>query len=173
MRRNIHTIYVSMMATGLLAMSANAQNSDQFYDQQEQIGMSAGVKLTVPFGNTSKNKADKARLGLTLSLDHQTQNHWTGITKERSVNMLELGFFENGDPNVSLLGQDIYTSLFDPLYADDKDADKKSQKQSRDILLYMAGGAVVVVGAAYLVSEVIVNDVENCLGMVGQENARC
>jgi len=171
---NIRSLFIPAIIFGLTVPVAQAQNADHFYDTENRLGVSAGVKLTMPFGTTTKTRQDKARLGLTLSLDQQGTNRFSGLTQKSSVNMLELGIFENGDPNVSLMGQDIYGPLFGPLYAEDNEPGEDHAKDgSSDVWIYVVGGAVVLGGLTYLATNEFEDTVEDCFGLIGTGGNSC
>ena len=171
---NIRTLFIPAVIFGLTVPVAQAQNADNLYDSQNRLGVSAGVKLTMPFGATTKTQQDKARLGLTLSLDQRGNNRWTGLAQNNSVNMLELGLFEDGDPNLSLMGQDIYGPLFDPLYAENNDSDQGGVKKgSSDVWLYVVGGVAVLGAATYLATKEFEDTIEDCFNQIGRNDPAC
>lgn len=168
-RKIFKTTILATLLSASLALPAQAQSDAGYGSEFDRLGMNAGVKLTVPFGAQSKAKKDKARLGLTLSLDHQSQNRWSGLTNSKSADMLELGFYENGTPNLSFLGEDLYAPLFDPNYQQDEQANMSNTT------IYILVGAAVVASAALLVvaTNEYVDDYNDCLERNGGNTGRC
>ncbi|MEP4191194.1 MAG: hypothetical protein ABJN51_08950, partial [Sneathiella sp.] len=94
---------------GLFSTSAMAQNSDfrgshSLGETDGHMGISSGVKLTIPFSAKNDSYKEKARFGWTLSVDSPSQRLLGGLSSAQSTNVLELGFFENGQPNMMLIG---------------------------------------------------------------------
>jgi len=161
--------FLTTIFSAMLALPAQAQSDDGYGSEFDRIGLSGGVKLTVPFGTQSKAKKDKARLGLTVGLDHQSQNRWSGVTSSKSADLLELGFYENGTPNLSFLGEDLYAPLFDPNYQQDEQANMSNTT------IYIIIGAAVVAGTALLVvaADEYVDEYNECLRRNGGNTGRC
>jgi len=141
-----------------------AQSADDLFSlrNQNDISLSAGVELTLPFGaQRLADRQDQARLGLTLSIDRAYRSRNSAISDLRKSNLLELGVLENGDPNLMLLGQDIYGPVFDPLYS------KEDGKGGETQTLLIIGGlaAATVVATVILVDET--EDLFECAATFG------
>jgi len=188
MRANFKSLFIGFSALALFCQDAMAQTATPFsdpfssapfgsghFEASDRLGMRGGLQLTIPLGaqhqaRSTKTQKHKARLGLTLALDHQSQNRWSGVTSGRSANMLELGFFEGFDPNLSLMGQNFYQPDSGPLYANGANG------RSTKILLIVAGAAVVVGGTVILANELaeeIAEDLADCIIRLGENSSEC
>jgi len=146
----LHQMLITIGTTIGLSMPVLAQSSHHNFKETE-LGVSAGVQFTLPLGATRPDERDDyARIGLTLSFDQARQNNFSNFTERHHANLLELGFMEKGEPNIRLYDQDIYTPLFNPLYADE---DEGQDKKSNSTGWYIVGGlAVVGIGSYVLVN---------------------
>lgn len=152
----IYTLAAGLLSAPAIAINPNYDSSDGWPYHSDQLNINAGIKLTFPLNSPSYKTSPKARLGLNISLRHHESKRWNSGIKMRSIDILEWGVFENGDPNFSLLGQNIVEPKFDPLYANsDNENDKKpSEEDSKSrTRLYIAGGAVFLAISAVLINE--------------------
>ena len=133
-------------------------------------GMTSGIKLTIPFGAQPKKQSHQARLGLVLSLDHQTQNRWSGVHSERSADLIEIGLFSNATPNLSFGGQNILSPAL--LNADAEDGEPDENKSGSTGTILLVGGAVLVLGAVVAVNEVA-DDISDCFLNFTTDDPKC
>lgn len=152
---------------GLFSTPATGQNYDyrnnhSFGVTDNQVGISSGVKLTIPFTAQAHQPKGEARIGFTLSLDNRSQRHWTDSRLAHSTDILELGFFETGDPNIMLMGQKIYEPLFSPHELNAKTKDGTTSDVNSKTLLYLAGGAAILTGLAVVLVKDSTDDLVNC-----------
>jgi len=157
MQAALKFLTTATMTTLMIAPSLTAQTADDLYSLrgQNDIGITAGVQFTMPLGQKRRSSyQDKARLGLTLSVNREHASRYSGISELTKANLLEIGFWETGDPSLMLYGQDVYRPLFDPLYADEAEETDGPKKKKDNTLLYIAG----ITGAATIVSVVVLAD---------------
>lgn len=145
-------------------------------DPFEHVGLNAGLNLTIPLGaKPKKHDINKARVSFKLSLSHPET--YGPVTHGFKLNgdIFEIGMNFDGTPNLLMNGQDLYSPLFGPLYADEDGAkDKGGTDNETDPThsqeapgaggaggaLLIAGG-LVALGTVVLVSEAA-DDISDC-----------
>lgn len=164
----LNSILVITAAVLAFSPPSMAQSADDLYSlrNQNDIGLSAGVQFTMPFGGQHRSESDnQARLGLTLSVDREYGSRSSAILERSTFNLLEAGFWQSGEPNFMIGGQNVYRPLFDPLYADDeKEGDKNG---GGDTTLLIIGGVVVATGIATVVLIEETKDGIECTASLG------
>ena len=145
---------------------ASAQNSGIYeLGNQKQISTSIGLNFTMPLGQKRKHHLeDKARFGFNVGLAREYENRYSAIPTRININLLEMGYYLDGIPNLMLNGRDIYAPLFDPLYANDNeeaDTGNKTTSSGTGIALGIIVGAAAVVGLAAIVADGIEDDLRN------------
>jgi len=148
MKNLINALIGSSIFLGVAAFAqpTMAQSSSSLGLQKGQTtSVNAGVHFKVPFGAVRKEKIeDKARFGLMLSFDKGYTDSQTLITKRNKTEVMDFGFMFTGEPAMFVNGEDIYTPLFVPIYANDADPDqdKSTITVSKKKVLIAAGVAV-------------------------------
>ena len=138
-----------------LAQPAFAQSAGVYgFSAKQTADVNAGVHFKVPFGATRKDKAsDQARFGLMLSFDREYNDRNSIIPRRTRTDVMDLGFMFSGEPTMLLHGQDIYTPLFAPVYANgDPDQDKSKISVSKKSVLIAAGAALAAVAVVAVAS---------------------
>ena len=163
---------------GLSSTSAMGQNSDfrgsySLGETHGHIGISSGVKLTIPFSAKNDSHKEKARFGWTLSLDNPSQGLLGGLSSTQSTHVLELGFFENGQPNMMLMGQNIYAPIFDPSQMKADSGEESISPEKSKTILYVAGGALLLGGLTVALASEASDDLVNCDFSNGNSTPQC
>ncbi|MEP3656103.1 MAG: hypothetical protein ABJO36_14500 [Litorimonas sp.] len=163
---------------GLFSTSAMAQNSDfrgshSLGETDGHMGISSGVKLTIPFSAKNDSYKEKARFGWTLSVDSPSQRLLGGLSSAQSTNVLELGFFENGQPNMMLIGQNIYAPIFDPSQMRADSGEESVSPEKSKTILYVAGGALLLGGLTVAITSEAIDDLVNCDFSDGGNSPQC
>lgn len=158
----ICTIALGLFSTPAMAQISDYHSSHSFGSTYDQIGITSGVKLTVPFNTKTYSKKESARLGFTLSLDNHSQRQWAARPATSSANLLELGFFENDEPNIMLMGQNIYDPLFRPTKVNAKSANGAGESKKSNTVLYIAGGAALLAGLTVALASEASDNLVNC-----------
>lgn len=146
----------ALLGLGALVQPAYAQSAD-LYDLQgrQNTNLNAGFHVKVPFGATRKDVAsDQARFGLMLSFDRETRDENSFALKRTRTDVMDLGFRFSGEPTMLLRGEDIYTPLFAPIYANETDDEGGTITVSKKKVLIAAGIALTAVAVAVVASSI-------------------
>ena len=177
MFRKITLLFATGLALAIsgapaIAQIADYKDADYLNAGSHHLGISTGVKLTVPFGTQPKKQNHQTRLGLVMSLDHQSRSRWSGVTTGRSADFLEIGLFEDLTPNLSLSGQNLLAGRFDTIYADDKSEDSNNEKSGNTGTILLIGGAVLIVGSVVIAQEAA-DDINDCFLNFTTDDPKC
>lgn len=163
------SIFTLLALAGGLSSPVFAQDNGIYeLSSREQLSASIGLNFTVPLGQKRKGYAvDKTRLGFNIGLAREYESRYSAIPNRVHMNVLEMGYRLDGKPNLLLNGQDIYTPLFDPIYAnEDESSDATAEtnnttSKSSAIVLGVVIGAAAVVGLAALAADGIEDDIRD------------
>ena len=147
-----------------LAPNVSAQSYDLF-ENKNNLGVTAGFKMTMPLGKTRSDRPqDKARMGLHLGLTKNYESHAWQAPRSKSADLFELGFGFDGQPNMLLSGQDIYTPLFkqnDTYGPQTYEGQTLSLTTGESILISVGAVAVVAVVIGLVVRDGVEDTIED------------
>lgn len=146
-RIKITAALMTLTAGLCLAPLANAQDAYRSnFSNSQSVSTTAGVHMTIPFGGKKSDRAvDRARFGLMLNMTREYNDRNFYTPKRVNTNLLDFGMQFDGRPTMFISGEDMYTPLFAPIYANgDGNGDVSISKNT----VLLAAGAALAVGAA-------------------------
>lgn len=180
----IKSIVIVIVSAGLASLvlsgAAHAQSAGVQYSgadlRGEDIGLRAGVGLTVPFGQVGpKAKQDKARLSFGFAVDRTWTSPRTGLRERTQLNLLDFGLYEDATPSLQLTGQELYGPLFDLRYHAEGDP-RPTGLENPDLRDRSGAGITVIAigGAAlaYLLISESNDKISDCSEAIAGDN-RC
>ena len=164
-------ILVSLVSLVALPQTAAAQSSDIFASsdiyniRSSQHDVTAGARLTIPFGAQRKtNIVEDAKFGFAVSVERRNVSNWSGVTVTRRSDLIDFGFIldqNQAKPDFKLAGQNVTATFAGPLYADETDVESENKTDTTNSGSPGAATAGFLVGAVVATGVLVVLTVQS------------